>query len=208
MVRRKIDPYATLGVARDAAPDEIKKAFRAKAKNAHPDRGGSPEKFAEIKKSELILLDPERRAQYDATGEIDEIEPDQETARIFQLVAQILGELIADESHEPSSHDLVDVITNALRRDIEAKREQLGKIRRLTQRAARLGKRFRKKSGKGNALDGIVGGHVAAFRRHEADLLEAIGDRQKAIELVSEYVFEREIFGSGPFAQAWSFGNG
>lgn len=54
----KRDLYGMLGVGSNATADEIKKAFRARAKEAHPDvAGGSPRQFAEIKKAELILLD-------------------------------------------------------------------------------------------------------------------------------------------------------
>lgn len=34
------DPYATLGIARDAQPEEIKAAFHAAALRAHPDKAG------------------------------------------------------------------------------------------------------------------------------------------------------------------------
>jgi preprotein translocase subunit Sec63 len=66
------DPYAVLGVARTATPDEIKAAYRELVAKYHPDRHqGNPleelaaAKLAELNRAYEILSDPERRAAYD-----------------------------------------------------------------------------------------------------------------------------------------------
>jgi len=41
-------PYQVLGVARNASGDEIKKAYRKKALEHHPEKGGNPEVFKEV----------------------------------------------------------------------------------------------------------------------------------------------------------------
>lgn len=65
------DPYAILGVARGAGTEEIRRAFRALAKQYHPDNPGSePHVFARISSAYALLSDPERRAAYDR-GDID-----------------------------------------------------------------------------------------------------------------------------------------
>ena len=60
--------YDRLGVSSDATEDEIKKAFRKKAMEHHPDRGGDIEKFKEIKAAYEILSDEQKRQQYDQFG--------------------------------------------------------------------------------------------------------------------------------------------
>lgn len=61
------EPYAVLGVPRDAAPDDIKTAFRRLAMKHHPDRvGGDPARFQIIKEAYEILSDPARREKLDA----------------------------------------------------------------------------------------------------------------------------------------------
>ncbi len=61
-----MDFYKILGVARDATPEEIKKAFREKAKKFHPDRNkGSQEFFKKIILAYETLIDPEKRRKYD-----------------------------------------------------------------------------------------------------------------------------------------------
>jgi molecular chaperone DnaJ len=57
--------YETLGVAKTATQDEIKKAFRKLSSQHHPDKGGDTEKFKSISVANDILSDPQKRAQYD-----------------------------------------------------------------------------------------------------------------------------------------------
>ncbi|MBN2676265.1 MAG: molecular chaperone DnaJ [Alphaproteobacteria bacterium] len=64
--------YDILGVSKSASGDEIKKAFRKKAMEFHPDKNqGNAEaekKFKELNEAYDILKDPQRKAQYDQYG--------------------------------------------------------------------------------------------------------------------------------------------
>ena len=60
------DLYATLGVPRTAAADEIKKAYRKLASQHHPDKGGDTAKFQQIQTAYDTLSDPAKRQQYDS----------------------------------------------------------------------------------------------------------------------------------------------
>src|SRR5476651_1586967 len=66
------DYYETLGVARTASPEEIKKAFRALARLHHPDvaknKAAGEAKFKEINEAYEVLGDPEKRKRYDELG--------------------------------------------------------------------------------------------------------------------------------------------
>lgn len=50
------DYYAILGVAREATASEIKKAFRAKALQLHPDQGGSDKAFLQLQEAFQYLI--------------------------------------------------------------------------------------------------------------------------------------------------------
>jgi DnaJ-class molecular chaperone len=58
--------YQTLGVDRNATPDEIKRAYRRLASQHHPDKGGDKNKFQEIEQAYRTLGDPNKRQQYDS----------------------------------------------------------------------------------------------------------------------------------------------
>lgn len=66
------NPYSILGVAKGATADTIKRAYKEKAKEHHPDRGGDANKFAEISNAYDILKDPNKRAYFDQTGSTDQ----------------------------------------------------------------------------------------------------------------------------------------
>ena len=66
------DPYARLGLAKGASPDEIRRAYRKEALIHHPDRGGNTEAFQKLEAAYGVLSDPERKALYDATGSVAE----------------------------------------------------------------------------------------------------------------------------------------
>lgn len=59
------DYYQTLGVHKNANPDEIKYAFRKMAAQHHPDRGGDTAVFQAVQAAYATLSDPEKRQQYD-----------------------------------------------------------------------------------------------------------------------------------------------
>jgi DnaJ-class molecular chaperone len=60
--------YKTLGVAKSAQPDEIKKAYRKLAREAHPDKGGDVASFRKIQEAFDVLGNEEKRTIYDDYG--------------------------------------------------------------------------------------------------------------------------------------------
>ena len=66
------DYYEVLGMARDASPEDIKKAYRKLAIRHHPDRNpddkSAEEQFKEASEAYAVLGDPEKRSRYDRFG--------------------------------------------------------------------------------------------------------------------------------------------
>jgi len=67
----KRDYYDILGVAKNASKEEIKKAYRKKALECHPDRNktaGANEKFKEVNEAYEVLSNPRKKETYDQFG--------------------------------------------------------------------------------------------------------------------------------------------
>ena len=67
------DLYEVLGVSRDATEADIKKAFRRKARELHPDVNKAPDaedQFKELNEAYDVLSDANKRAQYDRFGTV------------------------------------------------------------------------------------------------------------------------------------------
>ncbi len=86
--------YDVLGVPRDADADAIKKAYRQRAQESHPDRNPddpqAEERFKEIGQAHAVLSDPERRAAYDEFGDIV-LDPNFDAERARAASAQGFG---------------------------------------------------------------------------------------------------------------------
>jgi molecular chaperone DnaJ len=66
------DYYKIIGVAKDATPDDIKRAYRKLARKYHPDLNPgdktAEQKFKELNEAYEVLSDPKKRAEYDQFG--------------------------------------------------------------------------------------------------------------------------------------------
>src|SRR5438552_16506135 len=120
--------YQRLGINRDATSDEIKRAFRERAKQTHPDKGGSDDEFAPIAGAYDTLMDPQRRLLYDATGK-DQHPP------IEKEVQQILLSLFDRVLDEPDDVEIVATVRETakaatrkfaeVRKEIKVRQEKL-----------------------------------------------------------------------------------
>ena len=66
-----MDYYSTLGVSKNATEKEIRKAYKTKSMQHHPDRGGDEEQFKLVNEAYSTLKDPQKKAMYDQYGTAD-----------------------------------------------------------------------------------------------------------------------------------------
>ncbi|MSQ82377.1 MAG: J domain-containing protein [Myxococcales bacterium] len=84
----KTDYYTLLGVARDETGEQIKKAYRKKAMQYHPDRNQgdkqAEENFKRVSEAYAVLSDPAKRRQYDSFGSAEEFSQSVSVEDIFK----------------------------------------------------------------------------------------------------------------------------
>lgn len=60
-----MDYYSILGVDKTVSPEDLRKAYKKKSMQHHPDRGGDEEEFKKVNEAYQTLSDPDKRAAYD-----------------------------------------------------------------------------------------------------------------------------------------------
>lgn len=114
---KKRTPYEVLGVDPKADGETVKKAHRKRARETHPDRGGTSEEFREVSTSFAILSDPVSRKRYEETGDESERIPDQWQKTLAQEFVGALQEIVSFDKVE--SIDLVEMVKRRLRTKLQ-----------------------------------------------------------------------------------------
>ena len=215
-----MDPYEVLGVGRDADSMEVKRAYRRRAAEAHPDVGGSSEEFALVKHARDILADPTRRERYHRTGDTTEAQPDNTMSAALQMVAAALDETLgklAQANRNPHEVDsLLSMMKSALRTRAGKLRELNASARKAIAINEKLLGRFKTAKGE-NLIEALIRASLANFR----NIIEAHDRQLKAIEdavgILDQYSFKADAAPRGgqsalmqmlidPFNQYVAFG--
>lgn len=176
-----VNHYETLGVAHDASADDIKRAYRRKAMEHHPDRdGGSAERAAEVNEAYRVLSDPELRARYDATGSATA--PPSRDEKVLEGLLHLFRNAL--------KKDLGDPVT-ALRQDLvnakEKARNAAAACDRRIERLKSLQGRLTRKGDKPNHFAAIINDELLVAekdRDHQAEMGEQVVE---ALRMLSEY---------------------
>lgn len=102
--------YETIGVGKTATAEEIRLAYRAKVKTAHPDMGGDPEEFHKLQEAYDTLSDPDARAHYDATGQTNTGSKLNGDLQAIELLSQIIEAMIHDPRLNLVTEDIVNIM--------------------------------------------------------------------------------------------------
>ena len=184
-----LDLYRILGVKRTAVRRDIHKAYRKKAKTAHPDGGGSVEAFNELVVAYSILSDAGRRERYDETGEIDLPRPDNFDGGAIEIIAEKLG-LVIHAEQDLSCMDVGALIEQAIRDDIAARKASVSHQKRAGDRLVKLRARAKRKAqGEGNLVARVLDWHEQAIKSHIKKHEESIRFLERALVILEDYSF-------------------
>lgn len=197
----RINPYEILGIAKDADEAAIKKAFRDRSKETHPDAGGDQQSFALVKLSKDVLMDAARRRKFDNTGEVDEDTVDRTEAAAWGLIAHMLGMALSGEE-DPLKNPLIEPMVDFCRKTISDNEETRAKFGIAITRAEKMLARFTKKKKKKkkdepesaedtrNVMQIILTGRIGEFKEFSRRCDEQIAIAKRALEIVQEYQYD------------------
>lgn len=187
------DLYGILGLKRSAGRKEIHKAYRRKAKTAHPDAGGSVEAFNELITAYAVLSDAEARAKYDATGEIAPPQPENFDGGAIEIIAEKLG-LVIHAEHDLAIMDVGALIEQAIRDDIAARKESIAHQKRAAERLEALRARTKRKAdGDGNLVARVLDWHELAIQNRIKKHEDSVRFLERALEILQDYSFGEDL---------------
>ncbi len=136
------NPYKVLRVRSSAPAERIKKAFRKRSKETHPDVGGSQDAFMEVRRAYFILADPERRRKYDRDGIIDDLTDLSFHGQVAACQAQLFEALLREDGAYRRDVDLIKSMVKGIQKEIELRDKEFatghGYVKRLREMQRRI----------------------------------------------------------------------
>ena len=183
------DLYKVLGLKRSAVRKDVHKAYRRKAKTAHPDSGGTVEAFNELVTAYAVLSDAKTRAKYDETGEFETPRPDNFDGGAIEIIAEKLG-LVIHAEHDLAAMDVGALIEQAIRQDIADREGSVTHQKRAAERLAALRARTTHKAkGEGILVARVLDWHEVAIQNRIKKHEEAVQFLERALEILQDYSF-------------------
>jgi DnaJ-class molecular chaperone len=182
--RSKMNHYKTLDVPIDASADELKKAYRRKARQAHPDLNkGSHQQMVAVNRAYDTLSDAQKRAHYDRFGE--------EGPRVQSLdemaTAQLCNLLFQFTEQAPEQLDHVAEMLTVLAKSIDTTRLKIEKLRDQKTSLERRRKRFKYKGKMRNFLIDAIDQRIGQIPESIERGLSQIKTLERSIELLRDY---------------------
>ena len=188
MPTAKENLYETLGIDPAATPAEVRKAYRKRAKKAHPDAGGDPAAFYALSRALRILDDPVKRAKYDAGEEPDDAVDDTHSRmlnRIAELFAMVFAN-IEERGSDPVLTDIMVMARKTITGTIAAKEKQRGEIERGIATREKLKGRFSGPPATVVLLEAMIDTPIRNGREALAKLNAGIAEDREVLAFLSE----------------------
>jgi len=194
-----MNPYTQLGIPPSASPDDVDRAYKRRARDAHPDRnGGDNEQFLAVQKAYDLLKDAELRRNFDATGEWGERKPDKRLERPMQKVQQVFVAVLKrlTELHEePKHHNLVEMMQQVLDNSIAQHEQQRSLITDILESFRDCRDRFTTKAvgedgENDNIMAGLIAHQIATTERELQGCEVEIEACRQAKRIVQDYKFK------------------
>lgn len=180
------DLYETLGIHKGATKSQIKAAWRKLAKSHHPDKGGDPETFKQVKEAYEVLSDDDRRKLYDETGSIHSAVNNKE-AEMYGVLVQLVTQVI-DQVSDVDNLDLISAVKKVLKDGISQGERQIRNNDRSIAKRRSVIEKLTCSDGP-NILTEALQGQIEQFEKSTKDIQEQLGNNQTMIGMIEKYQY-------------------
>jgi hypothetical protein len=180
-----LNPYEVLDVEPDAGEDEVERAFRKKAMETHPDRGGADGAFDEVQTAYLVLLDPERRRRYDETGSTESAPNREYSDTVCVLGSEFMAVLenAVRRGDDIGKVNLVNLVRKSLLEKVDRFKEQAEALDKAAEKLKEA--RFRLTE-KRPAIALVIDEQVAEMRKRIDVVVRDKNKHLKALEALND----------------------
>lgn len=206
--------YEALGIPKDADAATIKRAYRRKAAESHPDgESPDPDRFALVCLAKDVLTDQLRRKRYDDAGDTTK---KSETAEILEVISQAMDFVLlaADQQgFDITTVLMIPALVQRLGQMVEEVDTKLAPARRSIEQHTRLMSRFEPTDGEPNAIDEMIRKKVGQIEEALAPLVRQRELMVKAQAMLSAYSYRTEpasnfwpgtgFYSAQPMGGAW-----
>ncbi len=198
-----MDLYDTIGVPQDASQEDIKKAYRAKANKLHPDKNkddpNAQSKFQELAQAYEVLKNPQKRLNYDKTGEAGGIsDPEQEA---IEIIAKMWIQEAERNCFEPDNY--LDKVTSTLNKTLARCKSDADK---LDDKASKL-KELIDNTKADEVFMNIIDGKLRSINAEKAHALSAQEVMDIALKLLEGFEYTGPIPPKFESAVDYSYGS-
>lgn len=185
--------YEALEIPKNASLSTVRAAYRRAAKKAHPDHGGTKEKFAEIVLARDVLSDETRRERYDRTRTADETEADQTESAALVAVMEAVSHVFQVCEARRLAVETVDVVKDG-RTFIETKLHGFEEQRRQAVANAKKFHKFaarfhpKKKDGL-NRIRAMIDARAAELERDVEKLVQPVAVLKRAMDILAQHSY-------------------
>jgi curved DNA-binding protein CbpA len=182
--------YEVLGVTPGASTEEIKAAFKAKAKQSHPDMvGGDADLFRLHAYAHEVLTDTEQRALYDRTGEIQDERIGEERKQALGIVENLLSQTFNQIRPDGIVYDdVVAKLALACDEVIAQIEGVIGNMRAEIAKLTRFAERFTA-AGETNVIAGMV-----KFRAEQVERAIPKAEKDMALHRLAAEILREHSF--------------
>lgn len=189
------DPYAILGVKKDATAEQVKAAARKIYRTTHPDLtgGGNGEAFARARRAEQILLDEEKRQTFDATGDVGDDQPDNTRARMVEVLLRTFDGALAAHINgaiDLRRLDMVKVMIESIEGQFPTVEAQIEKAKRDRETLRDLGKRLKYKKDGDDPISASLRGKLQNIDVALRQMTDSIDAMKAAVDMLGGYSFK------------------
>lgn len=190
-----MDPYDVLGLGKLCTGEDIKDAYRERAKEVHPDKGGDAKKFALVKLAYDTLRDKKKRERFDKDGFVDDRGVSwQEGQAVGKLQGLFIDILRNTAPEEIEYTDIIGKLRNKVL-DLMKKSGEGEKALRessiATKKAIKiLEKRLKRKGKKVNIMLLALQGIESGMQEQKAALIKEQGVLEEMMQMLKEFTYD------------------